>query len=88
MDIGNIIHGHVNEALNINEDLSKERLKICNNCPIHSEKFGGLCNNKLWLNKETGDVSLYQKDGYIRGCGCRTSAKTRLPNAHCPAGKW
>lgn len=88
MDIGNIIHGHVNEALNINEDLSKERLKICYECPLYSDKLGGLCNNKLWLNKKTGDVSLYQKDGYIRGCGCVLDRKVKNINSKCPAGKW
>ena len=47
-----------------------------------------MCNNKLWLNPITKDVSLDKKDGYVRGCGCVLSAKTRLPNAVCPANKW
>ncbi|MCI7207081.1 MAG: hypothetical protein MSA15_13960 [Clostridium sp.] len=47
-----------------------------------------MCNNKLWLNVNTGDVSSVQKSGYKRGCGCRLQAKTRLPNAVCPLSKW
>ena len=47
-----------------------------------------MCNSRLWLNVNTGDVSTTAKTGYERGCGCRLSAKTRLANAKCPAGKW
>ena len=83
-----IVNGHVKELFNLNKELSQNRLKICYSCPIYSKKLGGLCNNKLWLNPETGDVSTTQKEGYIRGCGCRTASKTRLPNAKCVAGKW
>lgn len=88
MQIFDIIQGHTNELLNLNEELSKSRLKICYRCPIYSKRLGGMCNNRLWLNPNTGDVSVNKKEGYIRGCGCRLSPKTRLPNAKCPVGKW
>lgn len=88
MEIQNIIQGHVNELFNINDDISRKRLKICYSCPLYSKKLGGTCNSRLWLNVNTGDVSTVEKAGYVKGCGCRTSAKTRLPNAKCPAGKW
>lgn len=88
MDIGNIIHGHVNELFGINGDISKQRMQICYGCPLYSERLGGICNNRLWLNTKTGDVSTYQKDGYKRGCGCRLNSKTRLEHAHCPLEKW
>lgn len=88
MEIGNIVRGHINEVLNLNSDISQNRLKICYQCPLYSTKFGGICNNKLWLNIETGDVSVIEKPNYRRGCGCRINAKTRLPNAACPLGKW
>lgn len=68
--------------------MSKKRLKICYTCPLYSSKFGGICNNKLWLNPNTGDVSLTEKKNYVRGCSCRLLAKTRLANQACPAGKW
>lgn len=86
--IKNIVQGHINELLSINTDISAERLNICYQCPLYSSKLDGICNNKLWLNIQTGDVSTIQKDGYKRGCGCRVKAKTRLVNATCPLGKW
>lgn len=69
-------------------DLGESRMQVCYSCPIYSPKFGGLCNNRLWLNPNTGDVSTEQKEGYKRGCGCRLRAKTKLPHEMCPLGKW
>ena len=86
--VGNIVKGHVNELLGLNTDLSQQRMKICKECPIYSPKLGGICNNNLYLDPSTGNVSITLKNGYIRGCGCRLSAKTTLPNASCPADKW
>lgn len=88
MNVLDIINGHVREFANIGENLSNNRLKICYKCPLFSSKLGGVCNNKLWLNVSTGDISVNKKPGYINGCGCRLNAKTRLPQAVCPAGKW
>ena len=82
------MQGHINEVFNINEDISKNRLKICYRCPLYSNKLGGICNSRLWLNRNTGDVSVIMKPGYIKGCGCRLRSKTRLPNAKCPVDKW
>lgn len=88
LPIGQIIKGHVAEALNLNQDIAEARLKICYACPLFLNKLGGICNNKLWLNPNTGDVSTEKKDGYMRGCGCILKSKTRVSNAHCPIGKW
>lgn len=88
MEIGNIVNGHVNEFLGLNKNLSEIRLAICKKCPLFSPRLGGVCNNRLWYNKETGDVSMSKKSGYIKGCGCRLKAKTTLANEKCPAGKW
>ena len=88
MEVKNIIQGHINEVFNINEDISKNRLKICYRCPLYSNRLGGICNSRLWLNRNTGDVSVIMKPGYIKGCGCRLRSKTRLPNAKCPVDKW
>lgn len=88
MELGNIIQGHWNEVIGRNKDISEQRLNICYSCPIYSARLGGLCNNKLWLNPNTGDVSTTKKEGYKNGCGCRLQAKTKLPNAVCPLGKW
>lgn len=88
MQVGQIVKGHVNEALGINKDISERRLRICHDCPLYSPKFGGLCNNRLWLNPSTGDVSIEQREGYKRGCGCRLLAKTKVYEASCPVNKW
>ena len=88
MEVKNIIQGHITDVFNINEDISKNRLKICYRCPLYSNKLGGICNSRLWLNRNTGDVSVIMKPGYIKGCGCRLRSKTRLPNAKCPVDKW
>lgn len=88
MEIGQIVKGHVNEALGLNKDISQVRMEICRNCPLFKDSLGGICNPKLWLNPETGDISTEKKDGYYKGCGCRCQAKTTLPNGHCPAKKW
>lgn len=88
MEVGNIVKGHINEMLGLNKDLSEERLSICKECPIYSPKFGGVCNNSLWINPENENVSVFEKDGYVRGCGCRLKAKTALPDAKCIINKW
>ena len=88
MEVGNIVSGHINELLGLNKNLSEERMKICLKCPIFSQKLGGICNNKLWINPKTDDVSLTKKPGYVQGCGCRLQAKTTLVNEHCIINKW
>lgn len=86
--IGNIISGHINEALGLNKDISEARLRICKKCPIYLSRYGGICNPKLWINPKTNEISTEKKDGYIKGCGCRVLAKTTLVNSHCVANKW
>lgn len=88
MGVGDIVKGHVNELLNRNEDISKVRMDICRKCPLFKNELGGICNPKLYLNVETGDVSTKKMDGYVNGCGCRLAAKTRLSRSQCPNGKW
>ena len=65
MEVGNIIKGHVNELLGLNKDISKERLKICKQCPLYLEDYGGQCNPRLYMNPKTKDVSLEKKDGLL-----------------------
>jgi len=84
-----IITGHVNEALNREEILSKERLKVCENCPLRIQTiFGLICDSKRWLNPLTNEESYTTKVGFKKGCGCRLDAKTRTPDEKCPTGKW
>ena len=88
MNVGHIVTGHLNEVLNLKQDISKKRLEICKTCPLFTPKLGGTCNRRLWYNAQTGDVSTVKLDGYVRGCGCRLRAKTTMSRESCPAGKW
>lgn len=83
-----IVHGHINEVLGLNKDISTERMKVCKTCPLFKNVFGGVCNPNLWLNPDTMDISNRRKEGYYKGCGCRISPKTKLVYAHCPAHRW
>ena len=65
----------------------EEREKICKKCPI-CDLDNWICNAKLYLNPETNDVSVIQKKGYIKGCGCILKFKIPNSNKHCPAKKW
>lgn len=89
MDLKAILDGHTNEFLGLNKDASINRLKICNKCPLFKKTLlGPICNNKIWIDTETGDISTTKKDNYKHGCGCRLEAKTTLLNATCPINKW
>ena len=90
MGLNAILNGHTNELLGLNADLYKKRIRICKQCPLYkiSTILGEVCNSKLWFNPDTVDISSVKKDGYKNGCGCRLKAKTTLPNAFCPVGKW
>lgn len=88
MEIGKIIHGHVNELLDLNKDIAEVRMEICHKCPLFKDIVGGVCNPKLWLNPKTNEISSYSQPGFYKGCGCRIKAKTRLKEGGCPAKKW
>lgn len=89
MDISAILNGHLNEVLGLNKDIATPRLKICSECPLlRDTAFGPICDSKVWIDLETGDISYKRKAGYKNGCGCRLTAKTTLINAKCPIGKW
>lgn len=62
-----------------------DRLEICKNCPIYTNKR---CNSSLWINPETDEVSTYARRGFVRGCGCFVEVKARNQSNHCIAGKW
>jgi hypothetical protein len=64
-----------------------ERTQICRMCPI-CETSSNICNASLYLNPETNDVSLVEKEGYIKGCGCHLKWKIANIKSKCPAGKW
>jgi hypothetical protein len=91
--ITQIITGHVNELLNLEQKLYNERKPICNKCKLkikikimdtHTE----ICNPNLYLNPETNEIIDYPKEGFKNGCGCRLEASTRTKDKICPLGKW
>lgn len=88
MEIGQIVQGAMNDLLGLNKDIKSERIKICYMCPLYSKKLGGKCNNKLYLNPLTGEISSEPKDGFKNGCGCKLDFKTTVSEAHCPLNKW
>lgn len=87
-NVGQIVEGTVKNILDINTELSDERMKICKECPLYIPFMGGQCNSKGWLNPNTNEVSTVAKEGYYKGCGCILKSKTKAKYAECPAGKW
>lgn len=85
-----ILHGHINEVLKKEEDLSQSRLEICKNCPLLkiSNAFGPICDSTKYISPDGTNWDVVYHNGWIRGCGCRLKAKTRLNNAHCIINKW
>jgi hypothetical protein len=66
------------------------RMTICKKCPLYYERKGSgpVCSSYLYINPETEEVSLKNKPGYIRGCGCQIPSKVKAKEARCPADKW
>lgn len=63
------------------------REQICKSCPI-CDLDNWSCNGKLYLNPVTNEISVVQKPGYIKGCGCLLKYKISNSSKHCPANKW
>jgi len=87
-----IINGHINELKNVAGLTSKTekniftlRENICNECPI---KVNNSCDSSRWIHPKTLEVFNHSKEGFIRGCGCRLSAKQKSKASVCPAGFW
>lgn len=84
-----IFDSKVGQLLGLNKDISSGRLSICKKCPLMLNRYGRLiCNDKMWLNPETGDFSTTEKDGYHRGCGCIIMDKIKNINNICPLERW
>ena len=87
-----IINGHINELYALAGMTDKNaaaifemRQKICNDCPL---KRNNSCNSNLWIHPETMETTRSSKKGFVRGCGCRLSAKQKSKYSKCPAGFW
>ena len=88
--INDIISGHLKNLFNQEEELYKERNKVCKSCPLYKidNILGEICNSKLYVNLETGQTSNYPKMGYLNGCSCKIDQKARLVYEKCPLEKW
>ena len=89
MSINQIIEGHYRNLIDSNSNLMEERIKICKTCKLYKadSPLGEICNNKLYLNPKTDEVSYFKKEGFKQGCGCMLRAKTRIVDAKCPINK-
>lgn len=89
INVGQVIKGHINEITNQENALYEARIKICKKCPLYTETtFGPVCDSKKCFNPNTNKSQYYPSAGYICGCGCRLSAKTRLKDSECVLNKW
>jgi hypothetical protein len=89
MNAKNLVPGYVSKFFGLNKNYKKERLLICKKCPLFFNKNGTyICNSSLYMNPNNGDVSIEEKEGYKRGCGCVLDYKTGIINEKCPLGKW
>jgi hypothetical protein len=84
-----IIEGTINNLFNKQESLFNKRIKICEKCKLYIDHptFGPLCNNRLFINPITDEISNTKKEGFKKGCGCILRSKTRVVNAKCPINK-
>lgn len=74
MKIIEILNGHINVVLGINQELSDYRIEnACKKCTVSHNEEGLFTNSCL---KRNG------------GCGCPLNARTSLKNAKCPKGIW
>lgn len=84
-----IIQGTFNNVFNLKGTLYDRRIAICRECPIKVKRFSiDVCADYLYLNPKTNQIATSPLPGYYRGCGCILGSKTRVKDAHCPAGKW
>ena len=85
----NIIKGHINELLKKQQDLYKERIKICNECPLKTKtSLGVVCDNKKCIENDSIYSNKNKSPNAICGCGCRLEAKLRLEDETCVLKKW
>ncbi len=86
--LADILEGHYNEAFGKNEELGKERMAICKDCPLFSiDRLGKMCSSKIYYNEETGTSSPNPGAGFKRGWSCSIDAKTKRETSKCPRNK-
>jgi len=75
---GNYVKDKLNLLDPAIKQIAKHRLLICDDCELRSFQ---ICSpSKKGKHIETGEM--------VSGCGCGLPAKTLVPTAKCPLGKW
>ena len=89
MNAKDIAKGFFNNLTNREDLLYKERIAICRSCKLLKKDsiFGEICNDNLFLNPNTDEISRENKQGFFSGCGCILRSKTRVPEARCPLNR-
>jgi hypothetical protein len=71
------------------EALFSYRMSICDKCPLKDTSSGvPVCSNKIYVDKNTGQISKIPTATNVCGCGCVLSIKGYLKEAKCPLEKW
>ena len=71
------------------DELSAKRLEICKQCPLYKEgKRGAVCDDSKYISPDGSDWSFFAKKGYVKGCNCNLTWKTKGPSNHCIIHKW
>lgn len=88
--LSQIGEGWAKDIMNKEQQLYESRIKICKKCPLFTDDliFKGKCDAKKYYNPETKELSNFPGKGFISGCGCKLSAKTRIKDAKCVLKKW
>lgn len=84
---GQIVEGYTNYAFGKEEELSEKRMEICRKCPLYDEDTDR-CSSKKCYNKKTGELSTVPDKGFICGCNCYMTKKSRVKNAKCVLNNW
>lgn len=89
LNFKNIATGFYKNIMNKEEELYNSRIKICKKCPLLkiNDIFGMICDPSKYIN-DKDEVSKEYKPGFIKGCGCVLSSKTRLQYEQCIINKW
>ena len=88
LQLDKIAEGFYNNLLNKEEELYEKRIVICKKCPLFkiTKIFGPICNPALYIN-DKDETSKSLMPGFVKGCGCVLSSKTRLEDAKCIINK-
>ena len=90
INVGQVVQGHINEITKQENELYNQRIVICKQCPLFTDKkiMGYVCDSSKYYNPVTKELSDLPQSGFISGCGCRLDAALRVKNKKCVLNKW